>query len=248
MRVDLPGLIGHRGAAAVAPENTLASLSAAQKAGARWVEVDVKLSADNVAILMHDDLLDRTTNGVGPVREKTWAEIARLDAGRWFGEAFTGEAVPTLSAALDRLRALNLGLNLEIKPCVGRGAETAAVAVDILAAHQFPPERLLLTSFDWRAISWCADHAPTWSCGLLCDDLNCDWQRTATALGCVSIHVDQQALTAAHIAEIHRAGFLAAAYTVNDSARAATLRAAGLDAIITDDPSGLLASMPPCDR
>ena len=81
MEFTLPPLIGHRGAARVAPENTLPGLAAAAEAGVRWVELDVKLTADDVAILMHDDRLDRTTDRRGPVRGTTWAQLAGADAG-----------------------------------------------------------------------------------------------------------------------------------------------------------------------
>ena len=244
MGIDLPALIGHRGAAAVAPENTLAGLSAAHQAGVAWVEVDVKLSADNVAILMHDDDLRRTTDGHGPVRQKTFAEIAALDAGSWFDDRFKAEAVPTLQAGLQHLQALDLGLNLEIKPCRGRGPQTAAVAAAVLAAHNFPLEQVLITSFDWTAIAWLAEHAPRWHRGLLAENLNCDWQASSQALGCVSLHVADSAVDREAIGKIHDAGMCAAAYTINSVHRAAALRAAGLDAVITDDPGKLLPALP----
>ena len=106
---DLPVVIGHRGAAAHAPENTLASIRSAAALGASWVEFDVKLTADGRCIVFHDDALDRTTDGRGAVSTATHDEINRLDAGAWFAPAFAGERVPSLAAALGLIIGLRLG-------------------------------------------------------------------------------------------------------------------------------------------
>ena len=129
---ELPRVIGHRGAAAVAPENTLASLRRAKELGAGWVEFDVKLTRDGAAVLIHDERLERTTDGRGEVARTTLAELRKLDAGAWFDPAFAGERVPTLGDALALCGELGLGINVEVKPCPGREAETARVAVETL--------------------------------------------------------------------------------------------------------------------
>src|SRR4051812_26195793 len=90
----IPPLIAHRGASSEAPENTLAALKLARGRGANWVEVDVKLTQDGVPILMHDDTLERTTDGTGKVADTSWATIQTLDAGSWFDKKFRGERVP----------------------------------------------------------------------------------------------------------------------------------------------------------
>ena len=130
--LSLPPVIGHRGAAGAAPENTLASIRKARELGATWIEFDVKLTKDGHPILFHDDCLERTTDGRGAVAATTLAEIRRLDAGGWFGPAFRGEPVPTLEQALALCVELRLGINVEIKPCAGREAETAQVTVATL--------------------------------------------------------------------------------------------------------------------
>ena len=90
MDLNLPQVIGHRGAALAAPENTLESFREAAAQGARWVEFDVGLSADGQCFVLHDDTLDRTTSGKGPAHLKSVAELKMLDAGFWFGKAFEG--------------------------------------------------------------------------------------------------------------------------------------------------------------
>ena len=96
-------IIGHRGYAARAPENTLASIDAALRAGARAVEFDVRVAGCGTPVLIHDETLDRTTNGDGPVQRQTVEALQTLDAGAWFDPGFTDERIPTLSGALDRV-------------------------------------------------------------------------------------------------------------------------------------------------
>ena len=128
----LPGVIGHRGAAAYAPENTLEGIREAANRGARWVEFDAKLTSDGVVILMHDDTLDRTTNGHGPVAQASYREIGLLDAGASFGAAWRGTRVPRLADALALLVELDMQANIEIKPCAGREIETARVVAEVV--------------------------------------------------------------------------------------------------------------------
>src|SRR5882672_6568700 len=116
--LQLPKVIGHRGAAAHAPENTLESFREARRRGAAWVEIDVKLTADGVPIAMHDDSLKRTT-GV----DRLVAQTPRADL---------PTSVPTFEQAIACFGELGLGCNVEIKPCPGREAETGRVAVETL--------------------------------------------------------------------------------------------------------------------
>src|SRR5437016_8657258 len=96
----LPSVIGHRGAAAHAPENTLAGLRRAKELGCAWVEFDVRVTGDGALVLCHDGRLERTTTGRGRISEQTAASIRRCDAGSWFAPEFVGEIVPTLDEAL----------------------------------------------------------------------------------------------------------------------------------------------------
>ena len=96
-------IIGHRGYAARAPENTLVSIEAALKAGARAVEFDVRVACCGTPVVIHDETLDRTTDGEGPIRRQTIEELRTLDAGAWFDPGFAGERIPTLTEALDHV-------------------------------------------------------------------------------------------------------------------------------------------------
>ena len=105
----------HRGASAIAPENTIAAFRAAAEQGAKWVELDVALSADGELIVIHDDSVDRTSSGTGNLGTLTAAEIAILDGGAWFAPRFAGERIPTLSEVITALGEIGLNINVEIK-------------------------------------------------------------------------------------------------------------------------------------
>jgi glycerophosphoryl diester phosphodiesterase len=246
LALELPPVIGHRGAAALAPENTLAGFRAAAAAGARWVEFDVKLTQDGVAVLMHDETLERTTDGRGAVARTPFAAIAALDAGGWFGPAYRGERVPTLDQAFAELDRLGLGANIEIKPCRGRAAPTAEAVVAAVAASW--PRRLpapLVSSFEPDCLAVVRDRAPQLARGLLLKRLSRDWRRAVETLGCVSVNLGYRQASAAAIAEVLASGLKLVMWTVNEAVEGARLLAAGATAIITDRPDGLLERVQP---
>jgi glycerophosphoryl diester phosphodiesterase len=233
----LPKVIGHRGAAAYAPENTLEGIREAARRGARWVEVDAKLTGDGVVILMHDDTLDRTTTGRGAVARASHAAVVTLDAGAWFGEEWRGVGVPTLADALKLLSEVDMQANIEIKPCPGREAETARAVVDVIrlcwsSARPWP----LLSSFSALSLAVARDAAHEIPRGLLTWEYVADWASVADDLGCAGIHCAEQHLNREWATQVRRAGYALAAYTVNDPARAAALAGWGVQCFISDRP------------
>lgn len=109
-------VIGHRGAAAYAPENTMVSFQKAEALGADWFELDCRLSRDKEVVVIHDETVDRTTNGHGHVRDLTLYELKQLDAGSWKGPEFAGERIPTLQECLDYAK-FKIGVYIELKSC-----------------------------------------------------------------------------------------------------------------------------------
>src|SRR3954464_6346610 len=145
MILDLPRVIGHRGACAHAPENTLESFREAHRQGARWIEFDVRLAREDVVIVLHYTDLDRTTTARGPARAIDSAALAGIDAGSWFGPQFARARVPTLAATLALAKELGLGCNVELKAEPGDAVPLAkAVAADVAGSDL----ALLLSSFD----------------------------------------------------------------------------------------------------
>ncbi|MFQ5958319.1 MAG: glycerophosphodiester phosphodiesterase [Alphaproteobacteria bacterium] len=238
--MDLPRIIGHRGAAAHAPENTLASLDRAAALGAAWVEFDVKLTADNHCILFHDDTLERTTNGHGPVAATTYDEISRLDAGSWFGPEFAGEPVPRLDTALDQVLDLDLHAEIEIKPCPGREVETAE-AVMAEVSRCWPRGRPpLIASFEAECLAVARAAAPEWPRVLNCFRVPRDWRRQLEALDCRILACLYQRLTQRNVARMTTAGITVVAFTVNEPDRAAELLEWGVSTIVTDAPEVIM--------
>ncbi|MBI4183904.1 MAG: glycerophosphodiester phosphodiesterase [Proteobacteria bacterium] len=237
--LGLPRVIGHRGAAGHAPENTLAGLVACARLGARWAEVDVRLTACGRPVLLHDETLERTTGGRGPVAERPYAEIAALDAGAWFSPAFTGERIPTLTEALACCRRLGLGLNVEVKPCPGREAEAAAVLARSLSVQ--PGVAVLASSFAAEVLAALAEAAPGLARGLVIERAPRPEEAEALAPGVVSLHVAERTLTPAGARALKGAGFGLLAYTVNGRRRGRALLFRGVDAVISDYPDRLLS-------
>jgi len=134
---DLPdrGLCAHRGAMDTYPENTLVAFQAAIDQGAHMIEFDVHITADQKLVIIHDDSIDRTTNGHGQVAEKTLGELKKLDAGSWMHDKFKGEQVPTLSETLSMM-PLNIWLNVHLKDAPGIGGLVAEEIVRHDRLHQ----------------------------------------------------------------------------------------------------------------
>ena len=230
-----PLWIAHRGAGKLAPENTLAAFRLGASYGYRAFECDVKLSRDGVPFLLHDATLERTTDGTGSAGERSWSELATLDAGRWHGAAFAGEPLPRLDAIARFVIEHDALLNIEIKPTPGLEAETGEVvareAQRLWAGRAVPP---LFSSFQPASLAAARDAAPGVPRALLLDQLQPGWLDAAQSLGCVAVVTNHRLMDGSLAGELRGAGLRALCYTVNDAATAARLIALGIDGIITD--------------
>jgi glycerophosphoryl diester phosphodiesterase len=236
----LPPVIGHRGAASRAPENTLAGLREAKRLGCAWVEFDVRLTADRQPILLHDARLERTTDGRGRVSALPLAAVRCHDAGIKFGLAFAGERVPLLEEAITLLAELGLGANIELKAPRDREIETGTVVADLLGRLWSPDlPRLLISSFRVKALAAARVRAPEIARGILFRVIPRNWRILADRNGCATIHADHRRLRPAVVAEIRRSGYPLLAYTVNDPERAKTLYDWGVTSVFSDAPQRL---------
>ncbi|MET9936125.1 glycerophosphodiester phosphodiesterase family protein, partial [Streptomyces sp. NPDC006324] len=164
-------VFAHRGASSAAPENTLVSDEVARRGGARWIENDVQPSEDGVPYVLHDATVDRTTDGTGPVRSLTSAQLDALDAGSWFAPAYAGARVPTLAAQLADLRERGGNLLLEIKGGHSR-AEVDRIVREV--REQTMTRRVFVQSFDVPSLRYAHELAPELPLGLLRDTLDAD--------------------------------------------------------------------------
>lgn len=233
-----PRVAAHRGGGTLAPENTLAGLRTGANLGHTMVEFDARLSVDNVAFLLHDDTVNRTSNGHGAAACMRYAELATLDAGSWRDARFAGEPMPTLAQVAACCRELGLAANVEIKPCTGRDVETGRI-VGAEAARLWENEAQagrppLLSSFSCAALEAARDSAPELPRGLLFERVPADWREQTAALECVSLHASHRHLDEALVERIKAAGLFILAYTVNDLERARQLVSWGVDTVCTD--------------
>ena len=239
--MHFPRVIGHRGAAGHAPENTLAGFRTAAALGATWVEFDVALTRDNIPVLLHDETLERTTDGTGKLAEKTYQELSGLDAGAWFGQAFAGEPIPRLDTTVALLDTLGLCANVEIKPTKGRARKTGEI-VGRTIADKWPKSLRapVFSSFTSEALAAARKTAPTIPRGFLMHRMRRDWREQAEALDCLSIHCNHRILNADRARQIRDAGYRLLAYTVNDAKRALQLTDWGVESVFSDFPDRIL--------
>lgn len=230
-----PRIAAHRGGGKVAPENTLDGINAGVRLGLKMIEFDAKLSADNVVFLLHDDSVDRTSNGHGAAKNLRYGEIEQLDAGSWFDPNFAGARMPTLAQVAARCFSHGLATNIEIKPCEGRDVETGhLVAQEAARLWTGADPAPLLSSFSYAALEAAAEAAPDLPRGMLYEAIPGDWRAQTAALACVSLHADHKKLDERLVAEIKDSGLRILAYTVNEPERARELVKWGVDIVCTD--------------
>ena len=164
----LPKLIGHRGVKNLKPENTLESITKAFELGLECVEIDVKVSKDSIPLLLHDDTLDRTTNGSGLVSDFTFDQINHLDAGYYFYNSKTNIKVPNLSSVLDFIKRKQKYLNIELKP--NKNYEKLNVENTLQAINKISYDKIYFSSFDLSSCIILKETAPHLQCGFLNHD------------------------------------------------------------------------------
>ncbi|MDI1352893.1 MAG: glycerophosphodiester phosphodiesterase [bacterium] len=237
----LDKVIGHRGACAYAPENTLASFDKALAMGCRLIEFDVMCSADGEPFIFHDDTLKRTTDGSGDLGLVASSYIDTLDAGSWFSKKFKGEKIPHFKEVLKWLSFSNMQANVEIKPYPGTVEQTTTKVLSHIHRY-WPGDKALplVSSFEWEALLLCRSIAPEMPLGLLLHEWDNDWLQKAKQLACYSVHFNRKILTAERVKAVKDQGFVVCAYTVNRKRLANKLFSWGVDAIFSDYPDLLI--------
>lgn len=232
--------IGHRGCAKHAPENTLAALREAAKRGIAWVEIDVCLLRDNTPIIIHDDSVNRTTNGTGLLADLDWRQVADLDAGSWFNQKFAGERIPRLDDALTEVQSLGLGLNLELKIHGEEGAQLVDAVMPYLRDSGISRDAILISSFNHAALAALHAEAPGFAIGLLYETIAPDWRSVAEPLDAIALIGDYRKVNEAVIRDVTGDGRDIYVYTPNDPKTVYAQWRWGLDGVISDDPQKFL--------
>lgn len=230
-----PVIVAHRGASGSAPENTLAAFEAAAASGADGVEFDVQRTRDGHLVVVHDDDVDRVSDGRGRLADMTLDEVKALDVGSWFGAAFRGERIPTLRETFDLLRGTDLLLMIELKAPWRYGGMEAEVAA--LVREYGLVERTQVRSFYHAALHEMFRVAPEIALSeLWWERIPSDDEVTYKTINCL-----YALYTPENVAQIHRRGQQATAWTVDDLDVARRLQAMGVDGLTTNVPGRLLA-------
>lgn len=227
----------HRGASAIAPENTVAAFRAAAEQGARWVELDVALLADDTLVVIHDDSVDRTTSGKGALGTLTRADIATLDAGAWFDGKYAGERLPTLEEAIAALGELGLSANVEIKQHKHhKSLDQLVHAVQADIRKRGPKTEIMISSFDPEALKAMQALEPDLEMAMLWSRPPEDWAEKLKLIPATTIHMHYKALSIGMLEETSKNGIKVRAWTCNNPVELVSFWGAGLTGVITDNP------------
>ena len=232
-------VIAHRGASGHAPENTLAAFKRAIALGASFIETDLQLSRDSRFVAIHDDTVNRTTNGQGKVHDLSLADLRRLDAGSWFGSEFAGERIPTLEEILEFSKKHDVVFYLELKPSGSWGGEHALIGA---LRESGEIARTVVISFDAGILGALRRIEPTLMTGLLFDGQIDKPLERAVEIGARQLAVRSDLVTPALLTEARKKDLQVVCWTVNQPAHMRLLIEAGVDGIMSDYPDRLVAS------
>jgi len=231
----MPLTVAHRGDPASAPENTLPALEAALGSGADIVELDVRLTLDGRAVIVHDELLDRTTDGEGLVAEHTLAELRGLDAGTWYGSAWSGTRIPTLDEFLPLLQRSEARAIIELK---GVWPEEGLAPLAAQIYRYGVQDRVVIASFEEETLLELWRTAPSLARAAVVRRLPADPVLFAERVGASTVvtslrsfEVEPHALDA-----LREAGITVVVYTLNNPRLWERAIDLGVDAVVTDAP------------
>jgi glycerophosphoryl diester phosphodiesterase len=229
-------VIAHRGASSYAPENTFAAFDLALRLGARHLELDVQTTVDSHVVVIHDDTVDRTTNGAGPVAGYTLAALQALDAGARFGTAFPGERIPLFEDVLERYRG-RAHLHVELK---GRSNDLTRRTVGLIRAHGMTAD-VTVTSFQKVRLEEARACAPEIPAGWLVREITDTVVGDAQVLGLAQLCPRADIVTRDLVDCLHAEGFIVRAWGVANEELMRSMVEAGADGMTVNFPDRLIA-------
>lgn len=234
-----PLVIGHRGFSRIAPENTLSAFEAATKLGVDMIELDVTLSKDGKLIVIHDDDLDRTTNGKGPVVNHTLEELKLMDAGSWLNNEFKASKIPTLEEVFNQF-GNKVMINVEIKEPTHPTISVVEKVVDLIQKRKLAPT-VVISSFNHDVLKKVYSLDKSLKIAVLTDKSldKIDAVALTKSLHGISFNPDSQHITKEEVDKLHEAGLLVLpwSHTANDSPETIQkMLAIGVDGIFTNHP------------
>jgi glycerophosphoryl diester phosphodiesterase len=233
-------IFAHRGYSATHPENTMEAFEAALQVGAEGLEVDVQLTKDLVPVIIHDETVNRTTNGAGWVKDFTFEEIQQLDAGSWFHPSFAKATIPTLTQLLDLIKTTPLLLNIEIKSGLVRYPGIEKIILEHVEQYNLI-DRVIISSFNhYSLVDIRKLNSEIETAILFMEGLYEPWNY-AKGIGAQSLHCYLPVAVPELIVGAAKAGMPVRPFTVNKDAHIKSLIEGGCAAIITDYPEKALS-------
>ncbi|QAY68606.1 glycerophosphodiester phosphodiesterase [Paenibacillus protaetiae] len=236
----MPVNFAHRGASGYCPENTMAAFTKALELGATGIETDVQMTADGRLVLIHDESVRRTTGFDALVKDLTFEELRKLDAGVWFSEEFAGETIPSLEELLALAKSANIIVNIELKNGLIPYPDLERKVIETVRAYGLS-DQVVLSSFNHYSLAVCKQLAPDIDTGILyMEGLYRPWDYAAT-LGANALHPIKYAVLKEWVLEAAAAGIACNPFTVNAPDEMKRMLEAGVSGIITDYPDRLAA-------
>lgn len=231
----MTSIFAHRGYSGYYPENTMAAFRAAAQTGCAGIELDVQLSKDGEVVIIHDEKVDRTTNGSGFVKDFTLAQLQQLDARFKFGTDIPFVTIPSLRQYLSFVRRTRLFTNIEFK--TGKIGYDGIEKKVIDLVHQYGLQnRVWYSSFHHDTLRRVKQILPTANVGLLVESLPAGIEEYAIRFGASSVNVYSAFLNQATVDNLHAYGLKAQAWTPNTEQEMTRLYQIGTDVLITNYP------------
>ncbi|CAH0528704.1 glycerophosphoryl diester phosphodiesterase [Vibrio hippocampi] len=209
-------ITAHRGVSSLAPENTLTAFRLAPQYGCEWIEIDVQLSQDLIPVVIHDQTVNRCTNGSGKVADMTLTQLKKLDAGLWFSEQYRGEKIPTLHETLKLVQALGCRVNIELKVYPQDDvAQLCAEVAKVIDEAKLPTDQLLFSSFDRQALQLMQRCLPQIRRGQLWQSIPPKALEELDSIEAYSVHCDYRFLLPEQAQQMKQAGYQLYCYTAN---------------------------------
>lgn len=230
--------IAHRGFCSKYPENTMMSFEKAYNLGVDGVETDVQLTKDNVPIIMHDEEINRTTNGTGMVKDFTLKELKALDAGIKYSKEYAGLKVPTLDEFLDFYKDKNQIINLELKNSIVHYKGLEEIVLKKIYEYHLE-KNVIISSFDHYSIKKCMEIDSNIKYGILYWDCIYHPEKYGHELGVDALHPEFNSIDEKIVRDAHALGLSINAYTVDKEEDLRKMIELKIDGIITDCPDVL---------
>ncbi|MBX9720541.1 MAG: glycerophosphodiester phosphodiesterase [Candidatus Obscuribacterales bacterium] len=233
-----PLVIAHRGGRKTTPENTLSAFKHAIESGADGIELDIHKCKSGELIVIHDETVNRTSNGKGFVKDMTLAELKKLDAGTWFNEKFKGEKFPTLKEVFDLVDGKGI-INIEIKNSPVAYPTIEKDLISLLDAYKYP-DKIVISSFDHNCIKRIHDKTSKYKLAFLDDAVVYDVGGYAKKIGASGWNPHFGELRPDVMAEANKVPIEVNVWTVNEKKDWQEMKDLSVHSIITDDPDGLI--------